>query len=71
MQVLTTVSMAYAPRGFGGIENMQQHTVKRNILIKWCERSAFLSHRFLELQKFGNIGTQDIQRNLLRNPRAA
>ena len=71
MQVLGTFLIPYAPRALRGIKNMQKQTVKRNILIKWCERSAFLSHRFLEPLKFGNIGTRDIRRNLLRNPRAA
>ena len=48
MQVLNTSLMAYAPRALRGITNMHKQTVKRNILIKWCERSTFLSLRFLE-----------------------
>ena len=43
MQVLSTFLMAYAPRALRGIKDMQKHAVKRNTLIKWCERSAFFS----------------------------
>ena len=35
--------MDFAPRALRGIKNMQKHAVKRNIFIKWCERSAFFS----------------------------
>jgi len=43
MIVLSTFLIAYAPRALRGIKNMQKHVVKRNILIKLCERSAFFS----------------------------
>ena len=43
MPVLSTFLMDFAPRALRGIKNMQKHVVKRNILIKWCERSAFFS----------------------------
>ena len=49
--------MAHAPRALRGIKNMQKHHVKRSLLIKSRERSAFLSHRPLEPQTFGNIAT--------------